>query len=407
MVSLRIALRYLFSKKSHNAVNIISLISLAGVAVATMATVCVLSVFNGFSDLASSLLSRLDPDLKITATNGKVINNADSLALAVENIDGVELALPTIQDQALAIFRNYQMPVTLKGVPRHYDSLTQLPQVIIDGQYIDSDSTVAYATLSAGAAIGLKATPHIYDCLGIYTPRRKGRINPANPLSAFRSDTLAVGAVFQVNQAEYDTDMIIVPLSTARQLLDYTTQATAIEVKATDPDNIAPLAHSISTAIGNQYEVKDRLQQQQQTFRMIEIEKWVTFLMLAFILIIASFNIISTLSMLVIEKSDNIATLRALGASQPMISRIFTLQGWLISIVGGIAGIIIGTALSLAQQYGRFIKLSGDPMTLTTDAYPVRLAPFDLLIVMVVVIVIGFITAQATALFTRNRTLGK
>ena len=388
MVSLRIALRYLFSKKSHNAVNIISLISLAGVAVATMATVCVLSVFNGFSDLASSLLSRLDPDLKITATNGKVITNADSLARAVENIDGVELALPTIQDQALAIFRNYQMPVTLKGVPHHYDSLTQLPQVIIDGQYIDSDSTVAYATLSAGAAIGLKATPHIYDCLGIYTPRRKGRINPANPLSAFRSDTLAVGAVFQVNQAEYDTDMIIVPLST-------------------HPGTIAPLAHCISTAIGDQYEVKDRLQPQRHPFRMIEIEQWVTFLMLAFILIIASFNIISTLSMLVIEKSDNIATLRALGASQPMISRIFTLQGWLISIVGGIAGIIIGTALSLAQQYGRFIKLSGDPMTLTTDAYPVRLAPFDLVIVMVVVIVIGFITAQTTALFTRNRTLGK
>lgn len=404
MVSLRIAIRYLFSKKSHNAVNIISLISLAGISVATMATVCVLSVFNGFSDLASSQLSQLDPDLKITATNGKVINNADSLALAVENIDGVELALPTIQDQALAIFRNYQMPVTLKGVPHRYDSLTQLQQVIIDGQYINTDSTTAYATLSAGAAIGLKASPHIYDCLGIYTPRRKGRINPANPLTAFRSDSLAVGGVYQVNQAEYDTDMIIIPLAIARRLLDYTTQASAIEIKAVKGCDINSLAKNISAVIGGDYTIKNRMQQQQQTFRMIEIEKWVTFLMLAFILIIASFNIISTLSMLIIEKSDNIATLRSMGASNSLITRIFTIEGWLISTVGGIAGTIIGTVLVIIQQYGKVIKLSGDPMTMTIDYYPVRLQAIDLLTVIATVILIGFFIAQITALLSKNIT---
>jgi len=404
MVSLRIAIRYLFSKKSYNAVNIISLISLAGISVATMATVCVLSVFNGFSDLASSQLSQLDPDLKITATNGKVINNADSLAQVISFIDGVELTLPSIQDQALAIFRDYQMPVTIKGVAANYDSIAQLQQVIIDGNYLYRDSTIAYATLSPGAAIGLRATPHTYDFLGLYTPRRKGRINPANPLTAFRSDTLVVGGVYQVNQAEYDTDMIIIPLENARRLLDYTTQASAIEIKAVKGCDINSLAKNISAVIGSDYTIKNRIQQQQQTFRMIEIEKWVTFLMLAFILIIASFNIISTLSMLIIEKSDNIATLRSLGASNTLISRIFTLEGWLISTVGGIAGTIIGTILVMIQQYGKVIKLSGDPMTMTIDYYPVRLQTTDLLIVIATVILIGFFIAQITALLSKNIT---
>lgn len=404
MVALRIALRYLFSKKSYNAVNIISFISLAGIAVATTATVCVLSVFNGFSDLASSQLSQLDPDLKVTPVNGKVINNADSIANVISLIDGVELALPTIQDQALAIFGNVQMPVSLKGIPNDYDSITQLRNVIIDGDYLSDNSAIAYATISAGAAITLKATPHTYEYMGLFTPRRMGRINPANPLTAFRSDSVAIGGVYQVNQIEYDADMVMVPLKTARYLLDYTTQASAIEIKIINGFDTQLIAQNISHAIGNKYEIKDRMQQQQQTFRMIQIEKWVTFLMLAFILIIASFNIISTLSMLIIEKCDNIATLRSLGASRNMITRIFAIEGWLISIVGGIAGIIVGSALVLLQQYCKIIKLSGDPMTMTIDHYPVRLDVADLMTVIIAVIIIGFFIAQTTAFFSRRHT---
>ena len=403
MVSLRIAIRYLFSKKTHNAVNVISLISLAGVAVATMAIVCVLSVFNGFSDLSAAHLSLLDPDLKITPVEGKSISSVDSLISEIEQIDGVDVAIPTIEEQALAIYGDRQMPVMIKGVPSEYENTTDIKSIVIDGDFCLTDSIASYATLSVGAAIGLGATPSFYRYLGIYMPKREGRVNVANPMTAFRSDSLIVAAVYQVAQAEYDTDMVILPLENVARLLDYDDEATAIEVKLKSSANLSKVAPQMQTILGDGFVVKDRLRQQEQSFRMIEIEKWITFLMLAFILIIASFNIISTLSMLVIEKSENIYTLHSLGATSTMISRIFMLEGWLISIVGGIAGIIIGVILTLAQQWGGFIKLSGDPSALSIDHYPVRLDVMDLFVVMGLVIVIGFFTAQITALFTRKK----
>ena len=403
MVSLRIAIRYLFSKKTHNAVNVISLISLAGVAVATMAIVCVLSVFNGFSDLSAAHLSLLDPDLKITPLEGKSISSVDSLIYEIEQIDGVDVAIPTIEEQALAIYGDRQKPVMIKGVPSEYENTTDIKSIVIDGDFCLTDSIASYATLSVGAAIGLGATPSFYRYLGIYMPKREGRVNVANPMTAFRSDSLIVAAVYQVAQAEYDTDMVMLPFENAARLLDYDDEATAIEVKLKSPVNLSKVATQMQTILGDGFVVKDRLRQQEQSFRMIEIEKWITFLMLAFILIIASFNIISTLSMLVIEKSENIYTLHSLGATSTMISRIFMLEGWLISIVGGIAGIIIGVILTLAQQWGGFIKLSGDPSALSIDHYPVRLDVMDLFVVMGLVIVIGFFTAQITALFTRKK----
>lgn len=403
MVSLRIAIRYLFSKKTHNAVNVISLISLAGVAVATMAIVCVLSVFNGFSDLSAAHLSLLDPDLKITPLEGKSISSVDSLISEIEQIDVVNVAIPTIEEQALAIYGDRQMPVMIKGVPSEYENTTDIKSIVIDGDFCLTDSIASYATLSVGAAIGLGATPSFYRYLGIYMPKREGRVNVANPMTAFRSDSLIVAAVYQVAQAEYDTDMVMLPFENAARLLDYDDEATAIEVKLKSPVNLSKVATQMQTILGDGFVVKDRLRQQEQSFRMIEIEKWITFLMLAFILIIASFNIISTLSMLVIEKSENIHTLHSLGATSTMISRIFMLEGWLISIVGGIAGIIIGVILTLAQQWGGFIKLSGDPSALSIDHYPVRLDVMDLFVVMGLVIVIGFFTAQITALFTRKK----
>ncbi len=403
MVSLRIAIRYLFSKKTHNAVNVISLISLAGVAVATMAIVCVLSVFNGFSDLSATHLSIFDPDLKITPIEGKSISAVDSVISEIKKIDDVDVVIPTIEEQALAIYGEKQMPVMIKGVPAEYEHTSNLKSIIIDGDFYLTDSVASYATLSVGAAIGLGAVPGYYQYLGIYMPKRMGRVNVANPMTAFRSDSLIVAGVYQVAQAEYDTDLIILPFENAARLLDYDDEATAIEVSLSTSAKVSDAMEKIQNLVGDKFAVKDRLRQQEQSFRMIEIEKWITFLMLAFILIIASFNIISTLSMLVIEKSDNIHTFHSLGASHAMISRIFLLEGWLISVVGGIAGILLGVILTLAQQWGGFIKLSGDPSALSIDSYPVRLELMDLLVVMGLVVVIGFFTAQITALFTRKK----
>ncbi len=403
MFSLRVALRYLFSKKTHNAVNIISLISVVGVAVATMAIVCVLSVFNGFEDVAARSLSRLDPELKITPANGKVIVNADSLAQVINSIDGVKASLPSIDEQAFAIFNDKQTPIRLMGVSSKYADVYAIDSTIIDGYFLLKDNATSYATLSVGVAVNLMARPGGYDYFRVYAPSRTSKINPANPMTAFCGDSLVIAGVFQVNQPEYDADRVIVPLENARTLLEYTTEASAIDVAlkvGVEPEQVST---SIASTIGNEYIVKNRYEQQEQSFKMVQIEKWITFLMLAFVLVIASFNIISTLSMLVIEKDENIITFHALGATHKMITRIFILEGWLISLVGGMIGIIVGVILCLAQQYGKFIKLGGDPSALVIDAYPVRVVATDLLVVFLLVLVVGFVTSQITSVFTRQR----
>ena len=403
MLTLRVAFRYLLAKKTHSAVNVISLISVVGVAVATMAIVCVLSVFNGFTDLASSKLSRLDPQVKITPTSGKVIHNADSLVMELLSMDGVAVAAPTLEENALAIYDTRQMPVVIKGVTEDYSRLTSIRDIVkSDGDFLLSDSVYTFATLSVGVAVNLGAHPGFYQYIGIYTPKRLGRINPANPMTSFRSDSLLVGGVYQVEQAEYDADMVIVPLENVRKMLDYTTEASAVELRLADDVEESVVINDLSARLGDGYKVSNRMQQQENSYRMIEIEKWITFLMLAFILIIASFNVISTLSMLVVEKESDIATLNALGANSRQISRIFLIEGWLISVAGGVMGIIIGVALCLAQQWGRFIKLGGDHAVMSIDAYPVRVEVMDLLVVMALVAVVGWATAMVTSLFTRR-----
>lgn len=395
MIALHIALRYLFSRKSHNAVNVISLISVAGVAVATLAIVVVLSVFNGFTELASTRLGILDPQLRIEPVSGKVIADADSLARIVNRLQGVSAAIPTIDDQALAISGGRQMPIHLKGVPTAaYDSVAQLQSAIIAGEpWADYWTGAPTAVLSVGVANNLAVIPGNEQWVGLYTPRRTGRINPANPMAAFRSDSVAVSAVFRVDQTEYDADYLIADIATVRRLLDYTTQASAVET-ALDPNaDTYSVIQAISAAIGPDYTVKTRMQQQEQSYKMISVEKWITFLMLSFILVIASFNIISTLSLLIIEKEDSISTLRAMGASRALIRRIFAFQGWMITLAGGLFGAITGVVLCLMQQWFGFVRLNGDPSALSITTYPVKVEATDLLIVLALVALIGAITS--------------
>ena len=406
MFALKVALRYLFSKKTHGAVNVISLISVIGVAVATMAVVCVLSVFNGFTDLALSKISHLAPDLRVEPAVGAVIENADSLSLELLQLEYVELAQPTIEQHALAIYDTRQMPVSLKGVVDDYNRLTGIESLIKeDGSYVLNISPYGeMALLSVGAAIGLDAHPGLTKYMALYVPRREGRINTVNPMSSFRSDSLMVSGVFQVEQAEYDTDLVIVPISVARYLLDLNShQASAIEMKLKEGVNHEVAVAAIVALLGSGYEVKNRLAQHEQSFKMISVEKWITFTMLAFILIIASFNVISTLSMLVIEKDENIHTLYSLGASRAMIARIFHLEGWLISLVGGVVGIVVGILLCFAQQFGQFIELGGNHEAMSIEAYPVRVELIDQLAVLVLVALVGWLTSTVTSIFTRRR----
>ena len=400
---LRIAWRYLMSKKGHQAVNVISIVAVCGIVVATAALICVLSVFNGFRGLIMGKLAMLDPEVAITATMGKTINNADSIIDAVSGIPGVERAVPVIEDQALAMYAQLQMPVRLKGVPDDYNTMNQMDSVIVDGQWKLRDQVSRYAVAGAGPAVRLCVRPDFIGMVRLYAPQRQGHVNIANPMGAFRQDSLFVSGIFQLQQNNYDADLIYVPLDMARDLFDYETEATQVEVKLAAGANEQQAMRTITQALGDGYLVKNRLMQQSEAYRLVNIEKWMAFLLLAFILIIATFNVISTLSLLIIEKDDSIATLRALGANDRQISRIFVLQGWLITLVGAITGVVIGLILCLCQQRFGWLHLSGDPANMIIDAYPVEVQWTDVLVTLALVAAVGLLTSMVTALIMRRR----
>lgn len=400
---LHIALRYLRSKKSHSAVNIISIVSVCGVIVATAAIVCVLSVFNGFSKLIHSKLSMLDADIAITATLGKTIADADSVAAVARGVAGVEMALPVVEDNALAMFFNYQMPVTLKGVPDGYDSLTNIRNTIIDGKYLLDDGISQYSVIAIGPALSLNVRPDYLKMVSLYTPRRRGNINLANPATALRSDSVFVSGVFQIEQNKYDRNTMFVSIEMARRLFDYTTQATAVELRLAPGANEPAVMAALNDALGEQYVVKNRLMQQAEAFRMVNIEKWVTFLLLGFILVIATFNVIGALSLLIIEKTDSIDTFRNLGASNKLISRIFVMEGWVISFTGTVLGIALGLVLCLLQEHFGLIEMQGNAATLIITAYPVAVQWTDMLVVLALSVAVGALTSLVTKLIMRRK----
>ncbi len=401
-----IAWRYLVSKKSHSAVGAISVVSICGMAVATAAIICVLSVFNGFKGIIADRLDTLSPDIIAVPLKGKVFEDADSIAKRIENIDGVEIASPTLTDNALALCKSREMPVTLKGVDlNNFRKITALDSLIIDrSAQVASipDSKSSDAIFSIGAAAGISAVPE--DEVLLFAPIREGRVNLSNPASSFLTDSVRVTGVFRSDQSQFDENLVIVDIDLARELLQYDSEASAIEILASPSTDIDRLTSEISKMIGPGFAVKDRLRQQEMNFRMISIEKWVTFLLLFFILVIASFNIISSLSMLVIEKENSISTLRAIGFSRRGIGSIFFWESIFVTIIGGISGIAIGIILTLMQEHWGLIKLQGDPGTLTVASYPVHLDPADILITMMPIVIIGFATALITATYARARS---
>lgn len=406
-LSIRIALRYLFSRKSHAAVNVLSYISMAGVAIASMAMVIVLSVFNGFSEFTAQKLSRFSAPLTVTPVSGKVIASADSLASAIARVSGVTQATPMLTERAFAVAGDRQAPVMLCGIDPAGVTARALPSVTIDGAPLVEVGDEEYST-TAVASVGVANALHSYPAMPvdvrIYEPRRNARINPANPLAAFRCDSIVVAGVFRVNQNEYDGDYLFVPLQFARNLLGYSTEASSIEVDVADGKRVGSVARDIAAAIGPQYKVADRIGQQHDAFRMINVEKWITLVMLTFILVVATFNVLSIMSIMIIEKRGNSNILLALGATPATLRGIFGWLSMLITSIGGIVGIVIGVALALAQQCFGFIKLMADDTSqLSIDAYPVSVAPSDILIVAAVILAIGSLTSLVTRLLSRTK----
>ena len=336
MLSFDIARRYLLSRKSHSAVNIICGVAICGMAVAVMAIVVVLSVFNGFARMAEDQVGRFDADLTAVPAHGKTLAGADALCRRLAQMEGVETAVAVVEERALAVSGSAQMPVRIKGVGAGFESVTAMDSIIIDGAYsADSIYGFAPANLAVGVAAYLGVRPTTGNVIGIFVPRRVGRINAANPATAFRGDSVAVMSVWQTERPDYDADRMIVPVAVARALLEYgADEASAIDMAlapGADPDAVAAAAQA---AAGADVQVLTRARRNADSFRMIAVEKWMTFLLLVCILAVASFNIVSTLSLLVIEKRDNMATLRALGATRRTARAVFAWQGVLVALAG-------------------------------------------------------------------------
>ena len=384
-----IARRYLFSKKSHNAINVISLISVCGVVIATIALVCALSVYNGFNDLVSSLFSHFDPELKITARYGKVFNPDNDAIRQIRNMPEVAIASEVLQDNALIKYKERQEVGVIKGVDNRFSQLVNIDSVLIDGEFKLSDEVANYAILG----IGLASHLGIISPLEIYVPKRDQKVNMANPATSFNIGYSFISAVFRINQQQYDDYYMLIPLEQARSLLHYENEISALELKIKEGVSIEAVEKQIKACVEDRYIVQNRFEQQEASFKMMQVEKWITFLILCFILAIALFNIVGSLSMLMIEKKEDVQTLRNMGANESQIQQIFLFEGWMISGFGAVFGILVGLILCLIQQEYGLIQLGDTAGAFIIDAYPVHVLPGDICMIFITVLVIGFLAA--------------
>ena len=387
-LALYIAKRYLFSKKRHNAINIVSLISMCGVVVGSIALVCVLSVFNGFQSVIEDLFSNFDPQIKIVATSGKVFE-PDSIAHALNHED-IEHTCYVIEDNALLKFGEKQLPVTIKGVPEDYTKVTGIDSILVEGEFSTKEGSFNMAVGGVVLANTLGSGLRFVQPIWLYAPKRVGNINPMMVDKAFNREHAFLTGIYMVQQEKYDNNFLIVPLELTRKLYDYTSEVTAGELKLTPDADEKAVKSYISKALGSNYKVLDRYQQQEEFFNMLQIEKWVTYLILSFILLIAIFNIVGSLSMLIIEKKEDVKILSGLGAEESLIKNIFLFEGWLISVIGAFVGIIIGVALCYIQMEFGIIKLASTAGTYLVDAYPVSLVFSDVALIFLTVISMGF-----------------
>jgi lipoprotein-releasing system permease protein len=389
---LYIARRYLFGKKSQNAINIISSISVLGVAVGTMALVVVLSVFNGFDKVVKSLFNAFDPDIKITAVEGKTFTPTGKAFELVRTHNGVEAYSEILEENALLMYGDKQHIATIRGADEAYENVTGIDSMIISGSMKLKDANRSYAVIGQGVAYHLRVGLTFVDPLFIYTIRRKGNVNIANPDESIKRQFIYPSGIFAIEQ-DFDSRYVIVPIEFMRELLEYSDEVSAIEIKL-DP-NVNPIdtQSDLREILGPDFEVKNREEQNALFYRIMRSEKYAIFLILTFILIIASFNIIGSLSMLIIDKKRDIKTLRNMGANNKLIEKIFLIEGWMISIIGSIAGLIVGTTISWVQDHFGLLKLSGSG-TFIIDAYPVDIQTLDLLLVWLTVMLIGFLAAR-------------
>lgn len=365
------------------------MISVCGIAIATMAMVCTLSIFNGFTKLVSDSFSIMDPDLQIIPAKGKVFDASSAVFQKIKNLPEVAVASETVEDNALVKYGERQDPVLIKGVSDQFKEMVDTKRLVTSGEFSLREGDVDFCVAGIGVAINLGLRTDNITPIEIYSPKRDVKIQLANPANAFTTAYTYPAGVFALNQAKYDDQIILVSLDLARELFRYNNEVTSLDIKLKENVSSNDAESKIQKQLGDNFIVKNRFEQQADSFRMVNIEKWVTFLILSFILIIAVFNVVSSLSMLILDKSADIDILRNMGAENNLITRIFKIEGWLISMSGAIAGIVIGLVLCLIQQHFGILKLGQTPGAFIVDSYPVEVIFTDILFVFITVSIIG------------------
>lgn len=388
-----IARRYVFSKKSTNAINVISAISVVGVAVGTMALVIVLSVFNGFHDLVASFFTNFDPQIELVPTQGKTAPADDPLLDKVRQLPQVSVHTDVLEDQGLAVYGDRQQMVTVMGVDDNFTQLTNISDILYgDGEFTLQAANLFYAIPGIRLAQDMGLGARFEGYLKLYAPVRRGQITDLeDPSDGFVVDSLiSPGVVFAVNQAKYDRDHIICSIGFARRLFDQDGMLSSLQIRLKPGSDLAAVKKQMREIVGSKYRVLDRFEQQSDTFNIMQIEKVLAYVFLTFILMVACFNIISSLSMLIIDKKADAATLRNLGATDRQIRSIFLFEGRIISAIGAVVGILLGLLLCWLQQEFGLVHMGDSAGSFVVNAYPVSVHYDDVAIVFVTVLLIGW-----------------
>lgn len=402
-----IARRYLFSKKSTHVINLISGISAVGVAVATMALVVTLSVFNGFHDLVATFLTAFDPQIQVVPTKGKTAPADDPVLQKIRTLPEVDVATESVEDQALAVYKGKQAMVTVKGVDDNFDQLTHINDILYgDGEFSLHAANLEYGTVGIRLADQLGMAADWDGYLNIYAPQREGQLDMMNPTEGFVEDSLiSPGAVFMVRNARYDASYIVTYIGFARRLFNQQGMLSQLEIRLKPGSNLDAVKAEMREIAGGKYRVLDRMEQQADTFRIMKIEKFIAYIFLTFILAVACFNIIGSLSMLIIDKKDDVATLRNMGATDKQITRIFLFEGRMISVIGAVIGILLGLLLCWLQQEYGLVALGQSSGSFVVDAYPVSVHPEDIIVVFLTVVAVGFVSVWYPVRYFAKRLL--
>lgn len=394
--SLRIAIRYLFSKKTHNSINITSMICAGGICVATIALVCTLSVYNGFQSLISGLYNALDPDLKVVLVEGKTFTCPQTRLDSIKSIPQVAAVAEVLEENAMIKYKENQSTVFVKGVSDNYKQLIQTDSVLTSGQFVLRDGENDFTVIGAATASVIEANTACISPLHLYAPKHNTKVNIANPEKSFNDQLAYVSGIYAVNQQDIDSRFAFCTLDYARNLFNYTNQEiSSLEINVEKNAGEESIKNQISNILGDNFIVKDKHEQHEEFYRMLKVEKWITFLILFFILMIAVVNVIGSLTMLIIEKENDIRTLSSLGANNQTIKEIFIFEGWLISVTGAIVGVIIGLALCLLQQQFGLLKLNSGSVNdaFIVDSYPVVVNASDIFIILITILLVGLLIA--------------